>query len=122
MNFYKQIVGENYLDLFGNLEIMSMPSSHEDINATFGESNEITFDEDEQTDEVDINDGMGYSEQPCKQDDFLSFINLNNNINLIINNDELSDDNFSETDSFDEYLINSDEEDNEGKYNVFKII
>lgn len=64
---------------------------------------------------------MGYPEQPCKQDDFLSFINLNNNINLIINNDEL-DDNFSETDSFDEYLINSDEEDNEGKYNVFKII
>jgi len=104
MSFYKKITGEDYLNLFDNLEIMSMPSTHEDINAV----------EDEQTDEVDINAGMEDSKQSCKQDDFLSFFDLNNNINKYDELEELEDD-ISETDSFNEHLVISDDDDDESK-------
>ena len=75
MSFYKKIVGEDYLNLFGDLEIMSMPSTHEE-DIIIDENNEINFDttiDNEQTDEVDINNGMKDAEQFYEHDKFLSF-------------------------------------------------
>ena len=75
MSFYKKIVGEDYLNLFGDLEIMSMPSTHEE-DIIIDENNEINFDttiDNEQTDKVDINNGMEDAEQFYEHDKFLSF-------------------------------------------------
>ena len=75
MSFYKKIVGEDYLNLFGDLEIMSMPSTHEE-DIIIDENNEINFDttiDNEQTDKVDINNGMKDAEQFYEHDKFLSF-------------------------------------------------
>ena len=102
-----------------------MPSTHEE-DIIIDENNEINFDitiDNEQTDEVNINNGMEDAEQFYEHDKFLSFFNLNNNINN--NNNELDeldelDNNLSETDSIDdEYLTknneNSESDDNNSK-------
>ena len=122
MSFYKKIVGEDYLNLFGDLEIMFMPSTHEE-DIIIDENNEINFNitiDNEQTDEVDINNGMENAEQFYEHDKFLSFFNLNNNINN--NNNELDklDDNLSETDSIDDKYLTKNNENSESDGNNSK--
>ena len=125
MSFYKKIVGEDYFNLFGDLEIMSMPSTHEE-DIIIDENNEINFDitiDNEQTDEVNINNGMEDAEQFYEHDKFLSFFNLNNNINN--NNNELDeldelDNNLSETDSIDDEYLTKNNENSESDVNNSK--
>jgi hypothetical protein len=104
MSFYKKIGGESYYDLFGNLEIMSTPSTPNinDDKTTFNIANKSA---------KDINDKMDFK-QSSTQDEFFSFINLNDNIEHMENN---SDDNSSEMDSFDELIHIKD---NEGKSRI----
>ncbi|CAG8732885.1 7969_t:CDS:2, partial [Funneliformis mosseae] len=79
---------------------MSMPSTPNinDDETTFDIANESA---------KNINDEMDFK-QSSTQDEFFSFINLNDNIEHIENN---SDDNSSETDSFDELIHIEDNED-----------
>ncbi|CAG8723451.1 6877_t:CDS:2, partial [Funneliformis mosseae] len=118
MGFYKKIGGESYYDLFGNLEIMSTPSTPNinDDKTTFNIANESA---------KDINDEMDFKQSPT-QDEFFSFINLNDNIEHMENN---SDDNSSKTDSFDELIhiednenICVDTEDSDDENEIMKII
>ncbi|CAG8770268.1 9109_t:CDS:2, partial [Funneliformis caledonium] len=80
--------------------IMSTPSTPNinDDETTFDIANESA---------KDINDEMDFK-QSSTQDEFFSFINLNDNIEHMENN---SDDNSSETDSFDELIHIEDNED-----------
>ncbi|CAI2176423.1 15435_t:CDS:2 [Funneliformis geosporum] len=80
MSFYKKISSESYFNLFGNLEITSMPSTP------------IINDDDKTSSDIIIEnklvkniDNEIDSKQSFKQNEFFSFFNLNDNIECMDN-------------------------------------